>query len=303
MRGLTGSMAVLLLALPAAASEPVPLLSEQKVAEICRALQPTERQVFAGNAAAKAQAKAAYEKELEQLRKMVFMLELSWGGFSVAEYDAAEKAVTLSTERPFRAFSGALALFDAGREDIELEVVESEVEALKAGLAKGTLSLALLFKPAEEEGAPCVVSKAKSYAFSVDLFGAELRASGKAVARSTGDDLQPLPSAQGKPTVEVRSASGIDCAQCDPGLVAGAGKLLPELSKCYEAALARKATLDGSYVFAVSSGKQGELSVSTVIADSVDDAELLACSKAAVAKGSAAAKGAQAQVLVEFSRK
>ena len=304
MRGaLTVALAVLLFARPAAAGDAVPLTSEARVAEICKALQPTERQVFAGNATAKALAKTAYDKEHDALKKTVFLLELPWGGFTVAEYNDAEKEVTLSTERPFRAFNGALALFDAGREDIELEAVESEIETLKAGLAKGNLTLALLFKPAEEEGAPCVASKAKSYAFAIDLLGVELRAGGKAVARSTKDDLQPLPTAQGKPTVEVRAASGLECADCKPEVLAAVGKILPELSKCYDDALTKKATLDGTYVFSVNAGKQGDLSVGTVIADSVDSTELLDCAKGAIAKGTATVKGAMAQVLVEFSRK
>ncbi|MGC4115455.1 MAG: hypothetical protein QM765_12795 [Myxococcales bacterium] len=301
MRGLVMTLAILLSA-PAVAGEMVPLVSEAKLAELCAALQPAERQVFNGTATAKAQSKAAYEKQHEQLKKTTFVLELAWGGFTIGEWDEAEKTVTLATEKPFRAFSGSLALFDAGREDIELEAVEAELATLKAGLAKGTLSLALMFKPAEEEGAPCVVSKAKSYAFSIDLMGAELRANGKPVARSTKDDLQPLPTAHGKPTVEVRTASQ-DCSECNPEVVDGVGKTLPELSKCYEAALAKKATLDGSYVFNVNSGKGGELKVGTVIADSVDDAGLLACAKAAIGKGSSTAKGGVAQVLVEFSRK
>ncbi|HEY3446948.1 MAG TPA: hypothetical protein VGK67_11320 [Myxococcales bacterium] len=301
MRGLVMTL-VFLLSAPALAGEMVPLVSEGKLAELCSALQPAERQVFTGSATAKSQAKASFEKEHDRLKKTVFLLELTWGGFTVGEWDEAEKTVTLATEKPFRAFNGALALFDAGREDIELEAVESEIEALKAGLAKGTLSLALMFKPAEEEGAPCVVSKAKSYAFSIDLVGAELRANGKAVARSTKDDLQPLPTAHGKPTVEIRSASQ-DCGECKPEVVDGVGKTLPELSKCYEAALAKKGTLDGSYVFTVSSGKQGELKVGLVIADSVDNPELLACAKAAIATGSSSIKGGLAQVLVEFSRK
>jgi hypothetical protein len=102
--------------------------------------------------------------------------------------------------------------------------------------------------------------------------------------------------------VEIRSASQ-DCADCNPEVIDGVGKALPELSRCYDAALAKKATLDGSYVLSVSSGKQGELKVGTVIADSVDDSGLLACVKGAIAKGASSAKGAAAQVVVEFSRK
>ena len=304
MHGAALALAILSVARGASADDLEVLASEARVGELCRALQPVERQTFKGpGAAAKAKAKADYQKTQDQLKRRQFLLELTWGGFTVAEYDDAEKVVTLSTERPFRAFHGALALFDAGREDLLLDAVESELDALKAGLAKGTLSLVLLFKAAEEEGAPCVVSKAKSYAFAIDLLGVELRAGGKTVAQSTRDDLQPVPSSQGTPSVEVRSAVGSGCAECSTEVIDAVGKLQPDLAKCYEAALARKATLDGSYVFDVSSGSEGELAVGAVIADSVVDEELLACSKAAIAKGAAVKKGARAQVLVDFSRK
>ena len=52
----------------------------------------------------------------------------------------------------------------------------------------------------------------------------------------------------------------------------------------------------------VHSGKPGELVAAPVIADSLDDAALLACTKAAVAKGKPS-KAGKAQVLVEFARK
>ncbi|MBI5545107.1 MAG: hypothetical protein HY901_14550 [Deltaproteobacteria bacterium] len=296
-------LAAALGASPAADFEIVPLASEARVREVCAGLQPVERQVFGGNAAARGQAKAAFEKEQERLQKTSFSLELGWAGFSVGEWDESEKVVRLTTERPFRAYAGALTLFDAGRDDIELEAVEGEVEALKAGLAKGTLSLLLLFKPAEEEGTACVISKAKTYAFAVDLLGAELRAGDKALARSTRDDLQPIPSAQGKPSVEVRPAAGLECPECSSEIVEAAIRQVPQLTRCYEAALVRKPVLDGSLVLAVGAGKAGELTVATVIADSVDDAELLACTKAALGKTKVEAKGSKAQVLVEYGRK
>jgi hypothetical protein len=215
-----------------------------------------------------------------------------------------EKVVRLSTERPFRAFKGALTLFDAGRDEIELDAVDSEMAALQAGLAKGTLSLTVVFKPAEEEGTACVISKAKTYAFSADLLGLELRTKdNRIVARSLRDELQALPSTQGKPMVEIRSASGQDCPDCSPEVVDGVIRVGGELVACYQTALGKKPALDGSYVLQVESGKGGELGTSTVIADSVDDSELLGCTKGAVAKAKAAGKGGKAQVLIEFGRR
>ena len=299
-----GSIVVVLSLLAGSAwgAEAVPLTAEAQVAELCKALQPTERQNFAGNVAAKAQAKAAFEKEQERVKHTHFLLELGWGNFTVSEWDETEKVARLSTERPFRAFRGALTLFDAGRDEIELDAVEGEAASLKEGLSKGTLTLALLFKPAEEEGAACVVSKAKTYAFSMDLLGVELREKGRTLARSVRDELQAMPSAQGKPTVEIRAAAGGECKDCAPELVEAVVKLSPELVTCYAAALAKKPTLDGSLVLQVHSGKPGELVAATVIADSLDDAALLACTKAAVAKGKPS-KAGKAQVLVEFARK
>jgi hypothetical protein len=299
-----GSIVVVLslLAVPAWGAEPVPLVSEAQVAELCKALQPTERQAFAGNVAARAQAKAAFEKEQEKVKHTHFLLELGWGNFTVSEWDEAEKLARLSTERPFRAFRGALTLFDAGRDEIELDALEGEAAALKEGLSKGTLTLALLFKPAEEEGAACVVSKAKTYAFSMDLLSVELREKGRTLARSVRDELQAMPSKQGKPTVEIRTAAGGECQDCAPELVEAVVKLSPDLVTCYAAALAKKPTLDGSLVLQVHSAKAGELAVATVIADSLDDASLLSCARLAVGKGKPS-KAGKAQVLIEFGRR
>jgi len=293
----------LLVATPAFGSEVVPLTAEAKIAEVCKALQPTERQNFPGNVAAKAQAKTAFEKEQDSLKHTHFSLELPWGSFTVAEWDETDKVVRLSTERPFRAFKGALTLFDAGRDEIELDALEGELEPLKAGLAKGTLSLTVVFKPAEEEGTACVVSKAKTYAFSADLLSLELREKGKTLARSVRDGLQALPSAQGKPMVEIRAAAGVECAECVSELVDAVVSVGAEMVACYDAALTRKPTIDGSLVFLVRGGKGGELAVESVIADSVDDADLLACARAAVGKGKSGGKQGRAQVLVEFGRR
>jgi hypothetical protein len=296
----------LLVALPAAAlasGEEVPLVTEAKVRELCKALQPVERQVFAGNAGARAQAKTAFEKDHDRLRKTRFVLELPWGGFTVGEWDDAEKVIHLSTERPFRAFNGILTVFDAGRDDIELEAVPDELETLKTGLAKGTLTLALLFKPAEEEGTSCVASKAKTYALSIDLLGAELRFQGRPVARSNRDDLSPMPSSHGTPTIEVRSAAGQECPACSSDVLDAVVKQAPGFARCYEEALTKKPTLDGSLVFSVVAAKSGDLSVATVIADAVNDPGLLDCSKGVVAKTKSSVKGGESQVLVEFGRK
>lgn len=168
----------------------VPVESVEKIGEICGALQrPLERQADAKDALAQAQRRA--------LMNTRFRLDVPWGGFTVAEWVEEEKAIHLATGKPFRTFDHRLALFDVGWDDIELEAVEGQIEALKVALAKGMLTLTLLFKLAEEEGTPCVRSQATPYALSIDLLGAELHSGGKVLARGTRNGLDPIPAGQG----------------------------------------------------------------------------------------------------------
>ena len=266
---------------------PVTLDSEARVKEICLALRPSERMTFAGGPGAQVVARGEFERHRDALRKSEFFIELPWSAFKVAEWDPAEHEVRISTERPFRAFKGALTFFDADRDVIELDSLESSEDELKAGLAKGQLTLAMVFRPSEDEASPCTASKAPSYTFSVDLVSAELRLNGKPLARAQNDGFVPLPSSDGHPTVEIRSAMGEDE---NHAVVASVALMKPAIEKCYAEALSRKPSLDGSLILGVEVGKDGKMAADAVIADSVNDAEVTGCVKVAVA-GARPAKG------------
>jgi hypothetical protein len=310
------SLSLVLFCSTAVAGEVVPILGVAQVHELCMALRPVERVVFKGTPAAQSKAREEYERELERWRKTEFSLELSWSGFAIAQWDAPHRVVTLSTERPFRTFQGAFTFFDAGRDELELDVAEKDVEAFQANLDKNALTLALLFRPAEEEGSACVMSRTKRYALAVDLVGAELRAQGKTVARAEGDGWQPVPVARGTPWVEVRPASGTrseglgshteaTAAESERAteVVASLSKKRPDLLGCYQAALAHRPSLEGSLVLAIDVTHQGSLSPGAVVADSVEDPALVDCVSKAVARTSTKPKSGRVMVLVEFGRR
>jgi len=286
-----------------AGAEPIALRGEEGVRDLCQALRPVERVSFPGDAAQRAKARVEYEKERERLRRAEFALELLWGAFTVAEWDAAQEVATVSTERPFRAFDGALTFFDADRDEIDLEALEGASDALQTALAKGAATLALTFRPAEEEGSPCVIGKARTYALAVDLLAAELRANGKALARASGEGFEPRPATQGTPAVELKAAPAQDCADCRQEVVVSVQKTRPLVEKCYLEALSKKPGLDGSLVLGLEVAKDGKVQVTTVVVDSLQDADALACVKQAVGTARSSARGGRGMVIVQLERR
>ncbi len=286
-----------------AVAEPIALRGEEGVRDLCQALRPVERVSFKGDPAQRAKARGEYEKERERLLHAELALELPWGEFTVAEWDAAQKVATVSTERPFRAFAGSLTFFDADRDEIELEALEGASDALQTALAKGQATLALTFRPAEEEGSPCVIGKARTYALAVDLLSAELRANGKALARAGGDGFESHSATQGAPVVELKPAPAQDCADCRPEVVASVLKTRPLVEKCYLEALSKRPGLDGSLVLGLEVAKDGKVQAATVVVDSLQDADALACIKQAVGTARSTSRGGHGTVIVRLERR
>jgi hypothetical protein len=297
--------------LPARAGDSrVSIKSEAQIRELCLGLRPAERMVFPGDHAAQAKARAEFEEKRERLLQTDYLLEIPGSAFAAGDWDALEKVVTLSTERPFRAFGGAVNLFDANREEIEFEAVDEAVDALKKGMALRTLVLAVVFRLADEEGSPCVMGKAKTYAIAVDLVSAELREQGHLLARATRDGFVPttpaardgtvLTSAQGAPAVAIKAS--LDGAECAPEVLAAVEFVKPLIEKCYVDGVARKPELDGLLIIGVEASDQGQLVAGTVAADSVQDAETLACVRAAIPTSRAPAKS-KCSVAIQLERR
>lgn len=279
------------------------LTSPESVRGLCETLRPVERVDFSAAGQDTAKARAAYESARESARQTSFTAELPWSGYAVSEWDAKAGQVTLSTERPFRALSGALNLVDADRDEVVLQLLPEQKEALAAGLSKGTLSLLLTFRPAEADDNPCVTGKAGTYTMLVDLLTAELRAAGEAVARASGDGFLPVGRAGGKPTVSIRPAPMAEKGQLGPALSAGLEKVRPALEKCYAQALSAKPTLDGQLIVALEVKADGAIAWKDVLVDSLQDADATACVRQAIDKARAKAGTPGSAVVIELERK
>lgn len=299
---LFAALAAGLLGSPAAFAEPSAsvLKSEEEVRSLCLALRPVERVTFTGNPAERAKAKQEFEQERERLLRAEFAVELPWGGFTVSEWDPAEKVATVAAERPFRAAGGALLFFDPDRDDIQLGALEGAADALQTALAKGQAVLAVTFRPAEEEGSPCVISKAKTYSLAVDLTSAVLKAGGKPLAKAAGDGYEPRSGAGGAPAVVLKPAPAGDCAKCSDEVALSAQSARPLIEKCYAEALTREPGLDGSLVLGLSVGKDGKVQVDAVALDSVQNADVVACVKRAVGTARSPAVGGRGMLMVQL---
>jgi hypothetical protein len=281
--------------------QPVPLGGPDEVRALCRALRPVERVRFDGDPEARERQQRDFVRERERLASQDRSIELDWSGFVVARWSREDGTVTLDAERPFRAMNGALALFDLDRDQIRLQAVEGAEDALARGLARGSLTLALAFRPAEAEATPCTISRTDSFAFAVDLLSAELREGDRVLARAQEDGFEPMVTAGGAPRVEIRASNPPDCADCAEEVLAGIVGRGEAITACYRQALERSPSLDGTLVLAVETAEGGRLAVRTVVADAIQDEVVLGCIRKAIAEGRSPKKG-RASVVIDLER-
>ena len=300
---LRGAVLLLVLVLSppveAFAQNAVPLTNEQRVRELCLALLPTERVELPLSPAERAEAIASYESERERLRASRFAVELPWADFAIAEWSPEAAMVKISAERPFRVLEGKLVFFDLDHELLELEAVQGRGELLREGLSKGSLTLGLVFQPAEEDPCPCTMSVAGNFALAVDFLSAELRADSLPVARAVGRGFVPMSREKGVASVEIRPVDLSEGA-APAALVAAVQAAEREVLGCFAQALERDSTFDGAPVLDLRADASGGIVELSVLADSLQNAEASACVLAAV-KRVQGPKSAHGTLVIELT--
>ncbi len=265
-----------------ASTNPIVLDAADKAAALCTSLQPTERVRFKEGASSVGEQRAAYEDKQKAAREQVYQLTLQGNEFQVSEIDPAQATIAIDTTRPFRGLGGALTIYDIEVDELVLHADPQNVTPAREAVRAKRANLVITFKVAADEDSPCFASTAKAYILASDFVSAELRDGATVLARAVEEDgFAPARAAAGKPTVDVVAIGGEGGAAVPAEITAHVQKVKPDAQRCYEKALAKDPSIDGSVVFGwvVKAGKP----VPSVQAESVQDDDLVRCLTQAMA--------------------
>jgi hypothetical protein len=262
----------LLLASGSAASRPTQITSLGQLRSLCDDLQSNVVKRRHGKAQPsddelQSRRAAAQEAELE--------VRLPPGQFHLSHVDVRTGTVTLDTQRSFLLFDGHAVLGSVERDDLDLSLNEGQTLPNNPE----SLTLDLVVRPGDDVEPICTVTASGEVSLGVEVVRASLLdRSGHAVATLESDDQNDPPAAVGgKPMVAFDSVQveGDDAASA--ALTQALASLQTKLLGCFEVALKKTPTLDGTLVLAFNLKGDGHLGPITVVADSVQDDPMVAC--------------------------
>ncbi len=285
---------------PARGAEKRVLLETPKqVEDLCASLVPAERARFRGDALERGKAEVTHQVARSKAFESRYRVEIPGAGVAFAPYDEGEGELALSPRAVLAGARGSLRVWASEDPELAVKVSRAEVRRILDAQRAQALTLSLTFDlPAEDEGgSPCAhAAGTKVYTLAVEPVSWEYVSKGEVLARGGEDAGRPLVTvAQGaRPTVEigdpVGGGGGVRQA------IAGRSK---ELDACYRVALQRIPGLDGALVVEVRLG-QGGAPVVRVAADSIQDDELAACVRGALAKAGFPKGTAAASIPIHF---
>lgn len=271
---------------------------------LCADLVPIERMHFGdGDPIRAAAARASYAERQRVRRAERYSVELAWSDFfvsSAAAPDAPDGALDLLMDRPFALFGGSVTLFDLGRDGLLFVPAAGEraLDRLRSALKRGALRLALHFRAAAEEPAPCSKSKLGNLALSVDLLQAELRDEGRVLAVAVGPGIE-RPARAGRPALTLRAVRG-EAPGSVPAIVEGLAPQRAALESCYAQSLTASPGIEGMIAYDLKSNAEGRLETSIAVADSLQSPMLESCVMA-VLKSARIPPQLQGTLVLEFS--
>jgi hypothetical protein len=267
---------LLLVVAGSARAEAVLLDSPDKAATLCTSLQPPERLRLKGGPVSAADQKASYEEKRKAALELEYLLVLQPREFQIAEVDTSAGTISIDTTRPFRGLGGSLTIYDIEVDELTLHMDPANTKAAEAAISGGHATLAVTFKVARDEQSPCFATTARAYILATDFVSAALRNGATVLAQTSEEDgFAPQNAIKGTPSVELVPMSTDGGAPLPPEFQTRLAKVKPDVQRCYETALVKDPSLDGSVVFGwdVRSGK----TVPSVQADSVQNDEVVGC--------------------------
>jgi hypothetical protein len=268
---------------------PVPILTGDDVARLCRALEPGERLRPTGDAIVRGAAEAQHGAERAAALKERYVARVPAARLAFAPYDGPERRLALQEPVQLPIADGAARLWPTEARDLAVEAEASAARNVLDAQRGGTLTLAVVFDLPDD--ATCGISpRGKMRTIPIDPVAWRWLDGDRIVAHGGAAADRPLVSAaQGaRPRVDVGEPLA-GPAELKKAVMARAR----DLETCYATALQKDPGLDGVLV-ADLAGPRAAIS-----ADSVGDEELAACVQRALAS-LAPARGGKAAVPIRF---
>jgi hypothetical protein len=289
-------MSPTLLALLLTAGPIYSLDRESAVAGLCADLAPLGSRNFGGDALERGKREAEARKKRAAAFEATYLVTLPGAAVAFSPWDSGRLALSRHSSLEV----GGLRVVLTESEELPVDADEAAARRILDAQKKGTLRLRLALElPDDDGGSPCA-ARGMRFTLGAEPVSWAYEAEGQVLA--TGGEAAGRASVQvgAKPRVVIGPAP----ATGDPGAGADLGPHAGGLARCYDEALKRDPTLDGTLVFAVELDKAGKARALKVLLDSVQDEALAACARGIAERAewklAAQAKLARVEVPVRF---
>jgi hypothetical protein len=267
----------------------VRLDAPERLAELCRSLEPAERVRSSGDPVEQGEAGARHAAAREAALRERYEVLVPAAALAFAPYDGVERRLSLQEPVQLPLADGAVRLWPTEERALPVGAEPAAARRVVEARRKGTLALALVFDLPED--ATCGTG-ARGTTHSIPIEPVSWRwLDGDAVVVGGG-------VAADRPTVSVADGARPEVSVGDP--IAGPSEAkrallarASDLEGCYAEALKRDPTIDGVLVAEFGGAR------ASIAADSVGDAELAGCVQRVVA-ALASGRDGRAAVPIRF---
>jgi hypothetical protein len=267
----------------------VHLDAPERLAELCRSLEPAERLRPTGDPLEQGEAGMRHAAAREAALRERYEVLVPAATTAFAPYDSGERRLSLQEPVQLSLWEGAVRLWPTEERALPVGAEPAAVRRIVEARKKGTLALALVFDLPED--ATCGTG-ARGTTHTIPVEPVSWRwIDGDAVVAAGG-------AAADRPTVSVADGARPQVSVGEP--IAGSSdakravlERAADLEACYAEALKRDPTIDGVLVAEFGGGP------TSVAADSVGDAELAGCVQRVVGT-LASGPGGRAAVPIRF---
>ncbi len=253
------------------------------LSSLCETLKDPDGLAISGAADTQERERERRQAAREQALETHYVVDVLADGFSFTGYSREETELRLS-DRQFALAQGAVIDRPTPDDPIGFRMGEAAADKLLQMHSEGSITLRLVFAPQPSQMRPEVClrqSGGRSIKLGAQVLAAYiLGTSGAAMATYETDGFAQIMAHQTpveNPRVMLGKPLSADATPVPPVWEAAAAQLQAPLMACYEAALARQNTAQGTLIVAMAVQRDGRPKNPRMEMSTVTDANLIAC--------------------------